>query len=255
VTDLFFTSKGTGRPIVLLHGFCETHEIWRGVQEGLASRYRVITPDLPGFGGSTLPTTPFTLDGIADLVISFLNNHAIENAVVIGHSLGGYVTLAMANRNPGLFAGAGLFHSTAYPDAPERKANRDKTIEFVKRHGVAPFVETYVPGLFYDKQHAAMGEVKRIALQTTPETLVAYSMAMRDRPSRIEFLKHYSKPFLFLAGTEDTFVPLASMEEQHGLVANGALYLLPATGHMGMYERVGDSVEFINDFVSRQVAL
>jgi pimeloyl-ACP methyl ester carboxylesterase len=247
--SLFYKDRGKGFPLVLLHGFCETHQIWDGLAEEMAKDFRVITPDLPGFGRSELPITPFTIDDIGSQVTQWLSERNIVKPVVIGHSLGGYVALAMAEQNPDSISGLGLFHSTAFADSEEKKANRDKTIEFVKRYGVAPFVETFVPGLFYQKENPALNFVKELALNTPMETLINYSLAMRDRPSREEFLKSFGGFALVAVGIYDSIIAFSTSQQVSKLASKTMFKSLENTGHMGMFESRTDSVNCFREFV------
>jgi pimeloyl-ACP methyl ester carboxylesterase len=248
---LFYKDQGTGFPLVLLHGFCETHQIWDGLAKELAKDFRVITPDLPGFGKSQLPATPFTMDDIGSRLIDWLAEKKIVKPVIIGHSLGGYVALAMAEKNPDSISGLGLFHSTAFADSEEKKTNRDKTIAFVQKNGVAPFVETFVPGLFHQKENPAIDFVKEIALTTPVDTLISYSLAMRDRPSREGFLRSFRGNVLVVAGMYDSVIPFSMLQHISKLTSKTMFCPLENTGHMGMFENGPEAVVAIRKFVTR----
>ena len=107
------SEKGKGHPLVLIHGFCETNRIWDRFAENLSASYRILLPDLPGFGGSPLAAKPFSIADIGLQLLHWMDDLQLENPVVIGHSLGGYVTMAMASEHPGRLPGFGLFHSSA----------------------------------------------------------------------------------------------------------------------------------------------
>jgi pimeloyl-ACP methyl ester carboxylesterase len=247
--SLYYKDQGKGHPLVLLHGFCETHQIWDGFAEELAKDFRVITPDLPGFGKSKLPIEPFTINDIGSHLANWLSEENIVKPVVIGHSLGGYIALAVAQKNPHLLAGLGLFHSTAFADSEEKKINRNKTIDFVKKNGVAPFVETFVPGLFHQKGNAAVDFVSKIALATPMDTLVNYSEAMRDRLSSEEFLKVYDGHVLVAAGIYDSIITYSASQQVSKLAPKTMFRPLQNTGHMGMFESPKDSVNCFREFV------
>src|SRR5690606_22072454 len=113
--------QGAGNTILLVHGFPMTSAIWDNFSPHLASTFRVVTLDLPGFGKSPLLPSPFSLEDVANAVLEKIESLRIARLVAIGHSLGGYVTLAMVARKPELFAGFGLIHSTAKADSEEKK--------------------------------------------------------------------------------------------------------------------------------------
>lgn len=248
MSSIHHQELGNGHPLVLIHGFCETHEIWEEVATELAKDFKVYVPDLPGFGKSPLPNPPFTIDDIGSLMADWLRDLNLKRAVVIGHSLGGYVALAMAVKDQGRIAGLGLFHSTAAADSEEKKANRNKTAEFVRANGVAPFVEVFVQGLFHQKENKHIMEVMDIALSTPQDTLMAYTYAMRDRPSRVDWLKAFDNKLLIVAGDSDSVIPLSLLQDQADVMPRAELNILKNTGHMGMYESQTDAGSIIKNF-------
>jgi pimeloyl-ACP methyl ester carboxylesterase len=251
MATIYFKDQGKGFPVILLHGFCETHQIWNDLAEELSSDCRVITLDLPGFGKSQLPLQPFSIDDVGRLLTDWLSTQNINKPAIIGHSLGGYVALAMAQGNPDLFSGLGLFHSTAFADSEEKKNNRDKTIAFVEQFGVAPFVETFITGLFHQKENPAINLVREIALTTPLDTLIGYSKAMRDRPSREGLLKVFQGHVLVAAGTHDSVIPISMSQQVSELAPNTMFYKLDNVGHMGMFESPKDSLNCLQEFALR----
>jgi len=239
---------GGGQPLVLIHGFCETHEIWDDLTPALARNFAVFTPDLPGFGQSQSLHKNFTIDDVADAMFKWLYSTIESPAVIIGHSLGGYVAMAMAVKNAAACAGVGLFHSTAAADSDEKKQNRNKSIEFVKTNGVKPFVDVFVPGLFHQKDNPKIARVHQIALGTPLNTLVGYSAAMRDRPSREEWLPSFRNNLLIVAGHHDSLIPIHLLKHQSTLVSKSSFFELLEVGHMGMFEAPESAIEAIRRF-------
>jgi pimeloyl-ACP methyl ester carboxylesterase len=132
--------QGTGIPVLFLHGFCEDARIWNRIIPGLESDYRLIVPDLPGFGSSEVLSSG--LDGWAGEVLRLLSFLGIEDAVhVVGHSMGGYVALALAEKFPGRVRSLTLLHSSAYADSPERREKREKSIKFIQKNGSSAYVK------------------------------------------------------------------------------------------------------------------
>lgn len=240
---------GSGSPVVLLHGFCETNQIWGVFANLIAQRFRVIIPDLPGFGSSELLPVPFTLEQVGEQMWNWLDEQKVQNPILVGHSLGGYVTLAMTHQRPEAVGGFCLFHSTAKPDSEEKKANRDKVIASVNKNGVAPFIETYVPGLFFRKDSSLIKDVYPIAYSTKAEALTSYALAMRDRPNRRNVLEDFTKPVLIVAGEKDEIIPVDTLMDQAIQLRRGRLCILSDTGHMGMLESTTRSVEIVTQFI------
>jgi pimeloyl-ACP methyl ester carboxylesterase len=235
--ELFSVEKGKGRPIVLIHGFCETHEIWRGFDDALANSYRVISIDLPGFGRSALPEETLSIiQQVAQIILRWLKKKDVQRPVLVGHSLGGYVILAMAEIDPLYCKDLVLFHSSIFSDTPEKKENRNKVMEFVREHGVPPFIETFVPSLFYKKDKNVLEQVKSICLQTKKETLLAYTGAMRDRPDRQQTVSEKVANLLIISGDRDGIIPPEIAKKMAAVRDGIKLVELPETGHMGMIE-------------------
>lgn len=251
--NIYFKDEGKGFPILLIHGFCETHQIWNSFSERLATKFRVLSVDLPGFGRSELLKGSFSIDDVATKIIGWLRSIQIDTCVVIGHSLGGYVALAMVNQDPKGFEAFGLFHSTAYPDSEEKKLSRNKVIEFVTANGVEPFIQSFVPPLFFDQTNPHIPAVVQLGLQTRKETLLSYVAAMRDRPDRTYVIKDFVKPILFIAGDKDGVVSPEALENQSKLSSKPNLVIMKHVAHMGMFEN--EKLAFENTLAFLQNAL
>lgn len=251
MAKLFYSDSGSGQPVVLLHGFLETNVIWKEFTENLSSNYRVLAFDLPGFGQSPLPQKiTFDLNDIAEQINDVLVKLGLNDAFLIGHSLGGYVSLAMVEARPDIFSGFCLFHSSALADSKEKKEARTKTIDFVKKNGALAFTSNFVPPLFADPNHTAVSAVKQMASATAAETVTHYLEAMRDRPERISLLKKFQKPILFLAGEKDSVIPVNTLIEQSTLPKKATIHVLTDVGHMGMVESPEECLSIIRDFIS-----
>ncbi|MEP2773050.1 MAG: alpha/beta hydrolase [Fulvivirga sp.] len=252
--EIHFTDEGEGFPLLFIHGFCETHEMWDDFKIPFLKDFRVITVDLPGFGNSPLPDGGFTLADIADVLADFLDSLNIKQVVVVGHSLGGYVTLELAKLKSELIKGFCLFHSTAYADDEEKKDSRNKTIDFVEKRGVKVFATSFVPSLFYSKNRknltSEIDNAVAIASKTPLPTLVAYTKAMRDRQDRTDVLESFSNPILFIAGVKDTSVPLEKIEPQFLLPKRAVVKVLENTGHMGMFEKKTETQQMVKAFIA-----
>ncbi|ELR70685.1 hydrolase of the alpha/beta superfamily [Fulvivirga imtechensis AK7] len=252
-----YSDTGNGFPVVLIHGFCETNSIWDGFIPELSKKYRILSPDLPGFGNSPLPEGEFSIDDIAEIVCEWLDALGISETVVIGHSLGGYVTLAMADRHPEMLKGFGLFHSTAFADDAEKRSSRNKVIEFVKDKGVEVFATSFVPQLFFHKNRNALkADVDRAvetAAKTPLETLVAYTRAMRDRHDRADVLKTFNQPVLFIAGEQDASVPIEKTDEQILLPHKAIVHIYDQVAHMGMFEAKQESLQALKQYLEHVI--
>ena len=239
---------------MLIHGFGEDGEIWNTIVEGLKHQYRLIVPDLAGSGKSTGNVENMSLDDYAEQVLLLLDKENITSCAMIGHSMGGYITLAFAEKYPERLSKFGLFHSTAYADNEEKKEARKKNIDFIKKHGSEKFLRQTVPNLFSDefrKNHP--GKVESIITRYSsfsPISLVSYTEAMMNRPDRIAVLKNFQKPVLFIMGEFDTAVPLEQGLRQCSIPEFSYIYIGAHSGHMGMMEEPEFCLKAIQDFLS-----
>lgn len=245
--------SGSGTPILLIHGFCETSSIWDDLQSDLSLTYQVISIDLPGFGKSSFDSNIDSLEEIADEISTFLGSKKILSCFVIGHSLGGYIALALARKHPDIVLGFGLFHSTTFPDDEEKKKIRGKTVQFVESYGINSWAKGFVSNLFYapnisHHQGSIKGLIK-MASQTTLEVFSAYSVFMKNRMDSTEFLKNYQKPIFLIAGENDIAVPLTQSQFISAQITNSDSLILPKTGHMGFIERPRQCFSFIQAFL------
>ncbi|SKC75570.1 alpha/beta fold hydrolase [Ohtaekwangia koreensis] len=250
MSKIFFNVQGTGQPVILIHGFPMNSAVWNEFAATISENFKVYTPDLPGFGKSESLSSPFSIDDVATQLLLWIEEQKIQNPVVIGHSLGGYVTLAMAAKNLNLFAGIGLFHSTAYSDSTEKKESRTKTIDFVKKNGALAFTSNFIQQLFANPEHPAIARIREIAIQSSEDTVTGYTQAMRDRPARVEVLQQFDKPVLLIAGKKDQSIPAASVEEQAALCKKPVLHVLNDVAHMGMFEKFTETVNLVKVFVN-----
>ena len=247
--------QGAGRPVALIHGFCEDLSIWSRLQTKLSQFYQVISVDLPGFGASPSLVTGFSIDDVADELHREIKTLTDEPYPVIGHSLGGYVALSIAERYYDEISALGLFHSTSYSDPSEKKLNRDKTINFIIEHGPEQWIRTFVPGLFYKENVLELQDeidnLISIASKIDPATIIDYSKAMRDRPDRSKIFFNLSKPRMFIGGEKDIAVSYRDSLSQINNIEGETTCIFEKTGHMGMYEEPSESYRLFKDFLER----
>lgn len=246
-------SEGQGKPIILIHGFCENNHLWDEIAPTLAKKHCVMRAEMPGFGTSVLDgeVGKVSLEIMAEQLYFTLTEEGIDKCILIGHSMGGYLTLAFAEKYPNMVDGFGLFHSTAYSDTDEKKEDRLKQAEFVKNNGTSAFVKTIVPGLFagsQDRTTLVESTLERTR-KSAPESIINALHAMRNRPERLEVLKNAQVPVLLIAGAEDAVIPAEKISYQSSLPARCQFTLLSKSGHMGMVEEPEEAIKAIETFV------
>jgi pimeloyl-ACP methyl ester carboxylesterase len=244
---IFYRSIGEGPVVVLLHGVPFDGTLWRN-QFTAFPGFKLIIPDLPGSGRSQM-IDDMTIEGMAecvkDIIVHetaslFFKSGEPHSVILIGHSMGGYIALALAQKHPGLLNGLGLFHSSAYADSEEKKEGRKKTIQLLKEKGASEFAKNSVPNLFgpvFKEQNPALVEAQiSYSCNFSAETLVKYQETMSQRKDRTEVLRTATVPVLFILGKYDAVVPLKDGMEQCSLADVNYIHVLENSGHVGMME-------------------
>ncbi|HSY60905.1 MAG TPA: alpha/beta hydrolase [Cytophaga sp.] len=249
------SDKGSGPVVVFVHGFCESKDIWKTFAERFSANYRVICLDLPGFGESMLDKEQVSMEWFADEVQQLMKLLNIHLFTFVGHSLGGYVGLAYAEKYAQHLNGLCLFHSTSYADSEERKINRDKTIAFIHKYGTDMFTQSFIEPLFLLKNRQALkneiAELKAIAKQSSEKGIIATTVAMRDRADRTHVLAESKIPILIIGGKNDATVPIAKLKELSQLSSVIQLAEIEDCGHMGMYEQKEKTFEVLAGFLNQ----
>jgi pimeloyl-ACP methyl ester carboxylesterase len=248
---LSFRKTGTGFPLILIHGFPMNQHVWTDLAHSLSKDFTVYTFDLPGFGESPLLSVSFSIDQVAAAVLEGLNQQKIEKAFILGHSLGGYVTLAMMENDPKRFPGAILLHSTAYADNEEKKQSRNKVLAFVDKNGVEAFTSNFIAPLFADQQHPDIERVKKISMSAAAEAVKGYSVAMRDRSDRTAVIANFPGKILLIGGEKDGGIQPSSLEKQGKLNPQAEVEIFEGVAHMAMFEVPGKTEERIRSFFQR----
>jgi pimeloyl-ACP methyl ester carboxylesterase len=253
MSSIYFTDQGKGQAVVLIHGFCETRELWSDFAHVLSKNFRVICLDLPGFGKSKLADDSIQLEEVAVLLEEWMEEHQIDNPIVIGHSLGGYLALALLELMGRKLKAIGLFHSTAFADDEEKKSMRDRTVLFLKKYGVDTFVTYFIPPLIPEARREELKEELTTAIaqakQSTLRGLIAFTLAMRDRKDRFHVLENFSGPKLMIAGTEDGAVKIEASRQHKTVVSD--YFELENTGHLGMIEQKELTLKIIEEFCEK----
>ncbi len=252
MTAIHFFEMGKGRPVIFIHGFCEVAAMWNDIAKALSPDFHVICPDLPGFGNTPLHSETLTLEQVAITLKEWMEENKIQDPIVIGHSLGGYVTLALLDLMGDKIKGIGLIHSTSFADDEEKKESRDKTIAFIEKQGVEKFVTSFVPQLFTTSTRDLFQDEIELAVeqakQSSKNGLIAFTKAMRNRESRYEILKNFKGPKLMISGTTDTAVKIEASRQQREAFTH--YHELQGVGHMGHIERKEEVIGLLTRFLN-----
>jgi pimeloyl-ACP methyl ester carboxylesterase len=234
---IFCRIIGSGDPVMLVHGFGEDGNVWDKQVEHLKNKYHLIVPDLPGSGRSEM-IDDMSMDGMAEVLHTIIHEENIDKCTVIGHSMGGYITLALVENYWNHVNAFGLFHSSAFADTDEKKETRKKGIEFIKQNGAFEFLKTTTPNLFSPNSKEQIPNTINDFIESlkgfTSKALIAYYEAMMSRPDRTSILKNTKNPVLFIAGEHDNAIPLNDVLKQCHLPGKSYFHVLKNSGHMGM---------------------
>ena len=259
-TRISYTDIGSGKLVFLLHGFGEDAGIWQLQKEFLQPHYRLIIPDLPGSGDSDLLAKDnITIDDYADVIYALYQSLQLsdnQQISILGHSMGGYISLAFAKKYAAIVKPVGLIHSTAFADSKEKKQVRLRGIEIMAEYGAFAFLKNTIPNLFAENFKQQFPKVVESLIekgnQFTVSSLQQYYISMMNREDKTILLKSLNIPVLFIIGTEDVAVPLQDVLQQVHLPYIAQIKILEDVGHMGMLEATDIAntavLEFLNNF-------
>jgi len=239
---------------MMIHGLCEDSQIWKAISESLSEHNTVLTPDLPGHGLSDdLADGDYALERIQDILFRLADAEQFSRFPVIGHSMGGYAALAMAEASPERVSRIAMIHSTAKADTDEKKKNRERSISILNANRKLFFGEVF-KNLFHPERvdefsaqiTQLLSDSDRMSLQAVTGTL----KSLRDRKDRMDFLLKTKHPVSYFIGKHDNVLPASDLQEEARLL--GAHYVISSTsGHMGFYESPQELQHFILDFLDK----
>lgn len=254
---IFYRVYGDGKKVMLVHGFGEMGDVWKNQVDFFKEKVQLIVPDLPGSGQSEM-IKDMSMEGMAEVLKAIIDKESSPTPPlggwgVIGHSMGGYIALAFAEKYPELLHSLGLFHSSAFADNEEKKATRRKGIEFIKEHGAIEFLKNTSPNLFSPNTKVENQQLVNDFIaglnNFSPEALVSYYEAMMQRPDRTEILKKSTIPVLFIMGKHDNAIPLEDGLKLCHLSGKSYIDILNKSGHMGMIEEPTESNSALEKFL------
>ena len=249
-TKISFSTKGKGTAVVLLHGFLENVTMWNSTIEALSKRNRVISIDLLGHGKTECLGYVHSMELIAESVVAVLKHLRIRKSIFIGHSMGGYVALAFAEKNPEKVKGFCLMNSTSIADDNERKLLRARANKLVPNN-FKNMVQLSFTNLFSEESRVTFkGEMKAAlheALQTSIQGYIACQEGMKIRPNREHVLQNLSCKKLLIIGKKDPVLDLeASLEEAKKCGMEKVIF---NDGHMSHIENKEALINVLKQFV------
>lgn len=244
---LYYEEHGQGLPVIFLHGFPFDHTSWEPLVPLLRDHARLILPDLRGFGRSPASPDPmYTMRMFADDIHGLINQLGIDKAVLVGHSMGGYIALAFARAYPNHLAGLGLVGTQARADTPERRAGRKKTADAIKRRGLERATEGMAEK--YVANPALVPAVRQQILKANPQAAIAALKGMAERQDSTDLLPTITAPAVVIAGEADQMVPLERARTLNQLLPWSWLVEIPGCGHLMPLEAPEATADALHKF-------
>jgi len=248
--NIYFSHSGKGESIILLHGFLESSSMWNYLTHHISKTHQVVCIDLLGQGKTGCLGYIHTMEQMAEAVEAVLINLKIEEATFIGHSMGGYVALAYAEKHPNKVKGLCLMNSTAMDDNPEKKLNRDRAIVAVKQNHKT-FIRLAISNLFRPKNRtifsAQIKKLKKDALQFPVQGIIAALEGMKIRKNRVELFRKADYKKMMIVSKKDPALQYDILINQ---TKNSDIEIVEfPDGHMSYIENKEENTHNIMHFI------
>lgn len=254
-TPIRYADYGKGeRVVLLLHGYLESMEVWGNFGGMLGKEFRVVMLDLPGHGFSLYgDRSEIDVDYMATVVGEMLAKLGVSKVTVVGHSMGGYVVVALAELYGSLVERVALFHSSPYGDTDEKRAFREREIQAILA-GKKELLSTVNPGRGFAPQnvrrcHEAIDELAEQIMMTDDAAIVAVLRGLMRREDRSVFFGKMTIPSLLVFGMHDSYIPVEVAKKMEADYPNSRVAWLEASGHCGFIEEPEKTLEILRDFM------
>jgi len=234
--NLDYRDQGHGAPVIFIHAFPLNQHMWDAQLEILQTFCRVITVDLRGFGGSDSPPGPYTMDDMAADVRGLMKGLGIDRALLVGLSMGGYVSLAFYRNFPDALSGLVLADTRATADTSEARERRLKSADKAEREGVHAIAAEMIPLLLgrttRESRQTVVDQVRRIIESNSSRGIAEAQRCMSARPDSTHLLTMMNLPVLIIVGSEDTLTPVAEAESLRNAIPGAQLLVIEGAGHL-----------------------
>jgi 3-oxoadipate enol-lactonase len=232
-----YEEKGTGQPLLLIHGFPLSKEMWQPQIDALAKSARVLAPDLRGYGRSGSTRGQYGMDQFAQDCYEFLQEKGVSEPVVLcGLSMGGYISMAFQRLYPDRVAGLVLAATRSAPDSEEGKVKREEMLAVALERGPGAVAEAMLPKMLSPKTYSnrpdLVEQARQVMASASLEGVSGALLGMKERPDSNPSLQKYSGPTLILHGEDDQIIPAAEAEALKNRMQNASLEIIPQAGHL-----------------------
>jgi len=251
--EIAYWALGDGSPVVLLHPFPANHEFWLPVAQTLATRYRVILPDLRGHGDSGVGEGPATMEKHAADIARVMDDADVGRAPLIGVSIGGYALFEFWRKNRGRVAALGLCNTKAPTDNAETRAARLQAANDVLERGTEQFFESMITRVLGKTTRETRPDLAdgalRMMRKMSPEGVAQVQRGMAGRPDSVDTLKTINVTTLLVTGDEDILTGVNEAELMRGHLAGSQLRVIPKAGHYSAWERPDEAGRVLRQFL------
>ena len=250
-TKMSYTDEGKGLPVLFIHGFPLSRGAWGKQIDALKSSYRVIAPDLRGLGENDAVKGTVTMTQFADDIHALLQQLKTGPAVLVGHSMGGYVALAFAKKYPDVMRGLVLVATKAGADTADAAAGRRATADKVKAGGSSVVVDAMTPKMLAasNQDPKLLDQVRGFMAPSKPESVMAALLGMAERPDSTGMLAEVSVPTLVITGADDIVIPPAESEKLAAAIRGAQLKKIPNAGHLVAFEQPAEFNKALQDWL------
>jgi pimeloyl-ACP methyl ester carboxylesterase len=251
--EIVYWSLGDGSPVLLLHPFPVNHEFWLPVAEALATRYRVVLPDLRGHGDSGVGEGPATMEKHAADLARVMDDAEVGRAPLVGVSIGGYALFEFWRRHRGRVAALGLCNTKAPADGPEARAGRLQAANDVLERGTEPFFESMIQRVMAKNTREMRPDLVdgalRMMRKMSPEDVAQVQRGMAARPDSVETLKTINVPTLLVTGDEDGMTGVNEAELMRRHISGSQLRVIPKAAHYSPGEQPEAATKLLRQFL------
>jgi 3-oxoadipate enol-lactonase len=251
--EIAYRVWGDGPSVILLHPFPANLEFWLPIADKLASRYRIVLPDLRGHGDSAAGEGPVTMEKHAADIAKVMDHAGVGRAQMIGVSIGGYALFEFWRRYRGRVAALGLFNTKATADTAEARAGRLQAANDVLDRGAEPFFQSMVPKLLGETTRAARPDLVEGALRMmrkmSAEDVAQVQRGMAERPDSMATLKTINVPTMIVTGDEDVLAGRREAESMHRNISGSQLKVVAKAGHYSPWEQPEEVGRVLREFL------
>nr|WP_044200024.1 alpha/beta fold hydrolase [Oscillochloris trichoides] len=248
---LHYADEGNGPPLLFLHAFPLSGAMWQPQRTALSDQFRLIVPDLRGFGATDVTPGPTTMEQHADDVAALLDHLGLDQVALCGLSMGGYIAMALLRRHPNRVSKLVLANTRANADSLEAQAQREINATIAEAKGASTIADMMIPALVAPHADAHVRSMLRTIIEANPPAGIASALrGLALRPDSLATLQSTTLPTLVIAGTDDAITPLDTARVMHEAIPTSRLVIIPGAGHLSNLERPDDFTAALRSFLS-----